>query len=173
MQSGLIAFGLDCIRAGPGGWGPAEGPGAGGGATPGGPPNASAAECIRRPNAFGGRMHSEAVCIPRQYAIKAECNQARMQSISLLPIAYCLLPIAYCLLPIAYCLLPIAYCLLPIAYCLLPIAYCLLPIAYCLLPIAPCLLPIAHCMLTRGALAGAAHRWAWGAARTVRPPPPP
>ena len=47
-------------------------------------------------------MHSEAVCIPRQYAIKAECNQARMQSICLLPIAYCLLPIAYCLLPIAF-----------------------------------------------------------------------
>ena len=67
--------------------------GAGGGATPGGPPNASAAECIRRPNAFSGRMHSEAVCIRRQYAIKAECNQGRMQSISLLPIAYCLLPI--------------------------------------------------------------------------------
>ena len=66
------------------------------------------AECIRRPNAFRGSMHSEAVCNPRQYAIKAECNQARMQSISLLPIAYCLLPIAYCLLPIAYCLLPVA-----------------------------------------------------------------
>ena len=30
------------------------------------------------PNAFGGRMHSEAVCIRRQYAIKAECNQGRM-----------------------------------------------------------------------------------------------
>ena len=63
-----------------------------------------AAECIRWPNAFRGSMHSEAVCIRRQYAIKAECNQGRMQSISLLPIAYCLLPIAYCLLPIAYCL---------------------------------------------------------------------
>ena len=72
-------------------------------------------------------MHSEAVCIPGQYAIKAECNQARKQSISLLHIAYCLLPIAYCLLPIAYCLFPIAYCLLPIAYCLLPIR---MPIAY-------------------------------------------
>ena len=56
---------------------------------PGGRAGGRAAECIRRPNAFGGRMHSEAVCIPRQYAIKAECNQARMQSISLLPIAYC------------------------------------------------------------------------------------
>ena len=30
-------------------------------------------------NAFGGRMHSEAVCIPRQYAIKTEYNQARIQ----------------------------------------------------------------------------------------------
>ena len=36
-----------------------------------------AAECIRRPNAFRGSMHSEAVC-----------NEGRMQSISLLPIAY-------------------------------------------------------------------------------------
>ena len=115
--------------AGPGGVAPRRGARGRGGSHPG-----RAAECIRRPNAVGGRMHSEAVCIRRQYAIKADCNQARMQSISLLPIAYCLLPIAYCLLPI--CLLPIAYCLLPIAYCLLPIAYCFLPIAYCLLPIA-------------------------------------
>ena len=57
--------------AGPGGPGPRRGPGGGHrGAQPmGGPgPMAWAAECIRRPNAFRGSMHSEAVCIQRQYA---------------------------------------------------------------------------------------------------------
>ena len=44
-------------------------------------------------NAYCLRMHTASECIRRQYAIKAECNQARMQSISLSPIAYCLLPI--------------------------------------------------------------------------------
>ncbi len=59
-------------------------------------------DCILPRNAYCLGMHSEAVCIPRQYAfrgsmqsrpnaIKPECNQ----------LAYCLLPIAYCLLPIA------------------------------------------------------------------------
>ena len=62
------------------------------GPTPPAPPShpGRAAECIgrrmlRRPNAFRGSMHSEAVC-----------NQARMQSSPNainLPIAYCLLPI--------------------------------------------------------------------------------
>ena len=50
-----------------------------------------AAECIQRQYAFGGSMHSEAVC-----------NQAQNQT-------YCLLPIAYCPLHIAFWLLPIAY----------------------------------------------------------------
>ena len=83
------------LGRGAGGVGPRRGARGRGGSHPGraaeciGRRMHSAAECIQRPNAFRGSMHSEAVCIRRQYAIKAECNQGRMQSISLLPIAYC------------------------------------------------------------------------------------
>ena len=61
---------------------------------PRGPPPRGGRRMHRPPNAFGGRMHSAAECIQRQYAFggsmhsEAVCIQARMQSISLLPIAY-------------------------------------------------------------------------------------
>ena len=72
------------------------------------PPNAyclrmhTASECIRPPNAFGRRMHSAADAFggpPGVAGRPGGSNQARMQSISLLPIAYTgLLPtMAYCL----------------------------------------------------------------------------
>ena len=35
------------------------------------------AECIQRPNAFRGSMHSEAVCIRRQYAIKPKIPKSQ------------------------------------------------------------------------------------------------
>ena len=51
----------------------------------GGPREGSGGRPHRNQGRPGGRMHSEAVCISRQYAIKAECNR----------LAYCLLPITY------------------------------------------------------------------------------
>ena len=61
---------------GAGGAGAAEGPGGGlRGAQPMGGPWDRA-----RAHGMGRRMHSAAECIQRQYAIKAECKQGRMQS---------------------------------------------------------------------------------------------